>query len=255
MCGIAAILFFPAHRPPEMRREIGEIFTRNLLFNEERGKAATGLAVLHLDGTLQVHKEAIPASQFVIGEPYRRMIAALDDETTLWLGHTRLPTKGAPANNDNNHPIRAGQVVGVHNGNITNDDALFAHWGYPRQAEVDSEIIFRLLSDLDATAALEPYTRQACQRVRLMEGKFTFLAADVRQPGRLLVLKHHNPLCVHYHQPWQALIFSSRYIFLRKAFGKIVLTEALPHDQLLVYEAQRLPQLGNTPVDICHLNQ
>ncbi len=253
MCGIAAILFAPRERPPEVRREIRAMFTRNLLFNEERGKAATGLAVLRMDGSAEIHTAAVPASRFIQTKRYRELLAALDGQTTLWLGHTRLPTKGSPANPRNNHPIRAGNAVGVHNGHITNDDALFARWGYERQAEVDSEIIFRLLSDLDAARPDAAYTALACQRVRLLQGQFTFLAADVRRPHRLLVLKHHNPLCVHYHPAWHALVFSSRYIFLRKAFGKIVLTEALPHDTLLAYNALRLPELANNPVCTCTL--
>ncbi len=253
MCGIAAILFAPGTRSPEVRREIRDIFTRNLLFNEERGRDATGLAVVRADGRVHIHKAAVPASEFVHTRAYQDLIENLDEQTVLWLGHTRLPTKGDPANQANNHPILARHVLGVHNGNITNDDALFAHWGYPRQAEVDSEIIFRLLSDLDATSSDAVYVEQACRQMRLLEGQFTFLAVDVRFPTRLLVLKHHNPLCVHYHAPWQALIFSSRYIFLRKAFGKIVVTEALPHDTLLSYDALRLPNLENRPAHTCAL--
>ncbi len=253
MCGIAAILFAPGERPPAVQQEIRDFFSRNLLFNEERGKAATGLAVLRTDGELVVYKAPIPASQFVETARYRDLLASLDAQTVLWLGHTRLPTKGAPENNDNNHPISAGEVVGVHNGRITNDDTLFTRYGYPRQGEVDSEIIFRLLSDMNPHTDEAHYAAEACQRLQLLEGKFTFLAADMRYPYRLLVLKHHNPLCAHYHAPWQALIFSSRYIFLRKAFGRSVITEALPHNTLLSYDASRLAELGNTPTYACSL--
>ena len=255
MCGIAAILFAPVERPPGVQQQIRDIFTRNLLFNEERGRAATGLAVLQADGQLSIYKDPVPASEFVESRRYRHMLASLDAGTMLWLGHTRLPTKGNPENTDNNHPILADKVVGVHNGHVSNDDDLFARWHYPRRGEVDSEIIFRLLSDLDPHTPADQYTEAVCRRLALLEGKFTFLAADVRRPGRLLVLKHHNPLCVHYHAPWQALSFSSRYIFLRKAFGRSVITEALPHSALLTYEAASLAERGNAPVQACDLAQ
>ncbi len=255
MCGIAAILFAPIDRPPEVWQDIRKIFTRNLLFNEERGKAATGMAVLRTDGRLTVHKAPVPAAQFVETERYDTLLASSNADTVLWLGHTRMPTKGSPENNDNNHPILAGKVVGVHNGRITNDDALFVRGGYPRQGEVDSEIIFRLLSGLNPHTSEARYAAGVCRRLHLLEGRFTFLAADVRLPHRLLVLKHHNPLCVHYHAPWQALVFSSRYIFLRKAFGRSVITEALPHNTLLVYDASRLAKLGNTPAYTRNLDQ
>ena len=74
------------------------------------------------------------------------------------------------------------------------------------------------------------------------------MAAHLGQPGRLLVLKHHNPFCLHYHAAWGALIFSSRYLFLRKAFGHFVRAEALEHDQLLVFDTAQLARLGAQPL-------
>lgn len=62
----------------------------------------------------------------------------------------------------------------------------------------------------------------------------------------LLVFKHLNPLCVHYHPDWQALVFSSEYLFLRRAFGRSVITEALPPDQLLYLDADHLPEVENS---------
>ena len=50
-----------------------------------------------------------------------------------------------------------------------------------------------------------------------------------------------------FHAEWNALIFSSRYIFLRKAFGHHVASEALPHEQLLLFDANHLTRLGNQP--------
>jgi glutamine phosphoribosylpyrophosphate amidotransferase len=56
-------------------------------------------------------------------------------------------TKGHPRIAGNNHPVRHGTVVGVHNGIIVNDDDLFARHGIERhepQMTVDSEVIFAL---------------------------------------------------------------------------------------------------------------
>jgi glucosamine 6-phosphate synthetase-like amidotransferase/phosphosugar isomerase protein len=63
------------------------------------------------------------------------------------LVHVRDYTKGHPTIAANNHPIRHGAVVGVHNGIITNDDELLAARGIERAAPgmtVDSEAIFAL---------------------------------------------------------------------------------------------------------------
>src|ERR671933_426166 len=68
-------------------------------------------------------------------------------EARQLLVHVRDYTKGHPSLSANNHPIRHGAVVGVHNGVIVNDDELFAHHGIARDEAgmtVDSEIIFAL---------------------------------------------------------------------------------------------------------------
>jgi len=68
--------------------------------------------------------------------------------TSQALIHVRDFTKGHPALAANNHPIRHGAVVGIHNGIIENDDALLAHYGIGRAEPgmtVDSEAIFALM--------------------------------------------------------------------------------------------------------------
>ena len=61
--------------------------------------------------------------------------------------HVRDYTKGHPTIEANNHPIRHGSVVGIHNGIIVNDEEIFAHYGFERahpEMTVDSEAIFAL---------------------------------------------------------------------------------------------------------------
>ncbi len=246
MCGIAAVLLQPQERPPEFWQAIRQNFTQNLLFNEKRGQEATGLAVLQVDGQVQVAKLPLPASEFVKTAVYHNILAAIGPQTTLVLGHTRLPTKGTPAFHGNNHPIQVGTVLGVHNGRIYNDEALFAQCNCPRQAQVDSEIIFQLLAP--HSLAQDNYLQTVHPALQQLKGEFTFLAGDSRSANRLLVVKHRNPLSIHYHPLWQALIFSSRYVFLRKTFGRAVLTEELPRDRLMLYDSYRLKQSKHNPV-------
>ena len=253
MCGIAATLLYPQERPPEIWQEIKTFFQKNLIFNEERGKAATGLAVANLNGQLALHKAALPASQLVITVEFHTILNTVDENTTLILGHTRQPTKGDPAFDQNNHPLQAGPVFGVHNGHIENDDDLFQQSGFPRQGQVDSEIIFRLLQPISIQEHNGNYLNLVRQQIQRLQGRFTFLACDRRAAAKLLVVKHQNPLCLHFHVRWNAHILSSRYIFLRKAFGHSVITEALPHDRLLLFDATQLPDFGNQPISQCKL--
>lgn len=242
MCGIASVFLFPQARSPEVWQEIRENFTKNLLFNEKRGEAATGIAIIDIEGKIEIYKQSISAHQFIATEAYQLLINSLNEKTVLILGHTRLPTKGCPSNNSNNHPIQAGPVCGVHNGHITNDDFLFGHWGFPREAEVDSEIIFRLLENCG-----DRHLKETTSLLSYLEGRFTFLATDRRIPGCLFVVKHNNPLSLHFVPQWNSLIFSSSYIFLRKNFGSIVVTESVANHHVCVFNVEHLVNLKTNP--------
>ncbi len=73
---------------------------------------------------------------------------AVPAETQQALIHVRDFTKGHPDIEANNHPIRHGTVVGIHNGIVLNDDALLARYDIERaepHMTVDSEAIFALM--------------------------------------------------------------------------------------------------------------
>jgi len=261
MCGIVATLIYPQRRSSATWAAIAQCFTQNLLFNEKRGEAATGIAILQADGTVQIYKRSLPAHEFVLTQDYLGFLASLNEQTTLLLGHTRYPTKGAPDNALNNHPLLAGSFCGIHNGHILNDDQLFAHWQLPRQGEVDSEIIFRLLEKLAGETAASPPLGQSITlaemipSLQMLEGRFTFLASDRRFPHQLLVVRHDNPLSLHFSSEWNSLIFSSSYLFLRKTFGSVVVKEIISNDRALWFDAEDLPQLGWHPTDALALNR
>ena len=247
MCGIAALLLQPKERTELEWESIRETFNHNLVFNEERGIEATGCAVIQKDGGVIMQKMPLPASEFVTRQEYRSLIESIDENTALILGHTRQSTKGDPAFPANNHPLLADAVIGVHNGHINNDDELFARYHYPRKAQVDSEIIFRILERASPETSGEQYLGAIQPSLQLLEGQFTFLACDLRCPERLLVLKHENPLYYLYKPEWNALVFSSRYIFLRKTFGNGLAPEPVPYDRLLLFDAATLSKTGNPP--------
>jgi len=106
-----------------------------LLGIEERGGHATGVAWTDRDN-VSIDKIDTRATNFV-----RNM--TIPNYARTFLGHTRWATQGEPDNNGNNHPIDVGDIVGIHNGCVSNDDALFRQMGAEhRRAEVDSEAIF-----------------------------------------------------------------------------------------------------------------
>jgi glucosamine--fructose-6-phosphate aminotransferase (isomerizing) len=106
----------------------------------ERGADAVGYAYRSSAPEVTVHKQRSGATALL------ERIHVPEDATQL-LVHVRDYTKGHPSLVANNHPIRHGDVVGIHNGVIRNDDELFAQHRIPRaeaSMTVDSEIIFAL---------------------------------------------------------------------------------------------------------------
>src|SRR6185437_11642918 len=104
----------------------------------ERGSDAAGYCYRGPDIALAIHKQRSGASRLLdsIRVPAKARQA---------LVHVRDYTKGHPSLDANNHPIRHGAVVGIHNGIIVNDDQLFDEHEIPRAEPgmtVDSEIIF-----------------------------------------------------------------------------------------------------------------
>ena len=106
----------------------------------ERGADSVGFAYRGDDSRVTVHKQRTGASELLDR-------IEVPQTATQLLVHVRDYTKGHPRVLANNHPIRHGAVVGIHNGTIANDDELFAAHGIARaepSMTVDSELIFAL---------------------------------------------------------------------------------------------------------------
>jgi glucosamine 6-phosphate synthetase-like amidotransferase/phosphosugar isomerase protein len=118
----------------------------------ERGADAVGYAHRVPAGDVEIHKRRSGASALIED-------VVLPETATETLVHVRDYTKGHPRIEANNHPIRHGSVVGVHNGIIFNDDELMETHGFERarpEMTVDSEAIFALAEAHEASAeALE----------------------------------------------------------------------------------------------------
>jgi glucosamine 6-phosphate synthetase-like amidotransferase/phosphosugar isomerase protein len=115
----------------------------------ERGADAVGYAY------------RLPGDGAVHGEKRRTGASALLEElsvpetATQALVHVRDYTKGHPSVAANNHPIRHGAVVGIHNGIIFNDDEVLARHAIERHRQemtVDSEAIFALVEQTPASS-------------------------------------------------------------------------------------------------------
>ncbi len=250
MCGIAGILIGKAKQND--LEQLRALFTANLIANEERGKEATGALVVQSDGSWFLEKAPLDASTFTKTSKYLNLIKKIDNNTTCILGHTRRPTKGSPEDNNNNHPIVFGETIGVHNGTLSNDDEIFLTHvkagEKSRIGAVDSEAIFALIDEVPRNNGLNKQCLKLSEMSRLLQGSYTSIYIHPNEPSRVYLLKYNNPMSVHYSPQYEALFFSSRYVFLRKAFGRAVITEALPSRYGYVFEAKKIQESGKTPL-------
>src|SRR3954469_15688405 len=98
------------------------------------------------------------------------------------LVHVRDYTKGHPSIAANNHPVRHGPVIGIHNGIITNDDELLAPHSCARaepRMTVDSEAIF----------ALAAHSRSDARALEHLRGAMAAGWMDERDPGIVYVAR------------------------------------------------------------------
>jgi glucosamine 6-phosphate synthetase-like amidotransferase/phosphosugar isomerase protein len=142
----------------------------------ERGADAAGYAHrLPIGGRPSVYKQRTGASELLEQ-------IEIPAEASEALIHVRHYTKGHPSIAANNHPVRHGAVVGIHNGIIANDEEIFARHGFARhepEMTVDSEAIFAL-------------AEASSSRAEALEELYGAMAAawvDERKPGLLYVAR------------------------------------------------------------------
>jgi glucosamine 6-phosphate synthetase-like amidotransferase/phosphosugar isomerase protein len=142
----------------------------------ERGADAVGYAYRRRDEAYAtVVKQRTPASQLLDR-------IAVPDAATQLLVHVRDYTKGHPSINANNHPVRHGPVIGIHNGVITNDDELLAPHSCSRaeaKMTVDSEAIF----------ALAAHSRNEPRALEHLRGALATGWLDEREPDVVFVAR------------------------------------------------------------------
>jgi glutamine---fructose-6-phosphate transaminase (isomerizing) len=223
MCGIAGYSLSP---DAAVDRRLA---ARALLAGiAERGADAAGFAHRAGSGPVSVHKQRTGASG---------LLEAIDlpQEATQLLVHVRDYTKGHPSLAANNHPIRHGAVVGVHNGIIVNDDELFARKEIERATPgmtVDSEIIFALAE------------RSRGRTARALEQLFGSMATawlDEERPELVLARGMGRPLWTgtakdvfFFASTKHALELSEQYV------GVKLRMHELPYGSLLAIEDGRL---------------
>lgn len=202
MCGLTGIILGNSPRNSEDYEWLKESFTASLLANEVRGPHATGIVLIRRDGTYSLFKRPVSARQFICLEEYQDILAELDDNVTILMGHTRYRTIGSEFKANNNHPIRAGKIIGTHNGTIYNAGQIAKVHGLLRYADVDSEVLFRMANHYRVPAHFE-------SKLKVFKGQLTAIMVNLNKPDRIRIYKGNKPLSIRLVSDLDMLIYTS----------------------------------------------
>jgi glucosamine 6-phosphate synthetase-like amidotransferase/phosphosugar isomerase protein len=233
MCGIMGMALQKEHKIKD-GTAIRQIFKRILIKSRIRGGDATGVAFVTMHKAV-VFKHHIPAIDFTSTEFYENAATKYIDPQQISkdvghgvpfiaLGHTRAKTKGTYMDRNNNHPIVANRVVGVHNGVIGNDEELWSEYGtkLTRAGRVDSEIIFRLL-DYHSNIERGSMKKAIQTMARETTGTYACAAVNLRFPWVLWLFKGYGPIYVYHFPEVGLILFASEKRFIEESIGDVEL--------------------------------
>ena len=241
MCGIFGITV--RELPDDMPRLVVSAARQLFLLSESRGKEAAGVAILS-QGTIRVYKEATCASKMIRGKRFRRLFRealggngreANGKAPFAIVGHSRLVTQGLQTVHANNQPVIAAGLVGVHNGIIVNDAALWEKFPtLERQCQVDTEVILNLIAKFAAEEG--SLVRGVQEAFRHLEGSAS-IAVLSEHSSDLLLATNTGSLYLCTSRDGRICIFASeRYIlqellkkrFLHRRLGEPVISQVEP---------------------------
>jgi hypothetical protein len=229
MCGIFGVLVRGDAdvSPGALDRATRDLF----LLSESRGKEAAGLAMV-TPSRIEVLKDAVPASALVRTVRYRALIAAAcarpGRAPLAVIGHSRLVTDGAQETHENNQPVIAGGIVGIHNGIIVNGRLLRERFpAMVREYDIDTEVLLRLIRlFLDEGETLGAAARKAFS---LIEGAAS-VAVACDDADSLLLATNTGSLYLCESGSRRVTIFASeRYILDRLLRGCYMKALIGPH--------------------------
>lgn len=222
MCAICGIGIL-RHSPLKDSDKLKQFFTNLLCACQDGGRSATGIAFLR-EKQLEVFRRGVSASEFIKDPKYQELLniqvnqglVELQNRLYSMIGHCRIPTKGSPLNNFNNHPIVVGDVVGVHNGCIGNDDRLFAQHNLKRIAQVDTEIIFSLLSNLteNRKKTMQSAIKETCS---LITGSYACAVQSASNPYNLYLFRAFNGTEVRIYKDAGLIVFATSGSYISSA--------------------------------------
>lgn len=215
MCGQVGFILGKRKRTKNDLMKITRSFLYLMLYSESQGPHATGVAMVQKDGDYKLYKRPGRAHRHINTDGFLNTLAPLNSDTTLLMGHTRYKTRGSAKKNRNNHPLRAGVVLGTHNGTIFNADELFQKLSLPRQTDVDSEYLVRLADRCVWDGLID--VPDLLKGISFAKGLISSVLISFEDPERILVLKGNKPLTIWVNKRRLLIAYASQESWLERA--------------------------------------
>ncbi len=218
MCGIFGVL--ASRTAPYPAAFLDQALRTLVERSQSRGRDSSGLVFRAAGvGAHDVFKAAIPIGDLMAMAPVKaRLTAALDAasgaqrQPFVVMGHSRLVTNGSQRHDVNNQPVVKSGIIGVHNGIVVNDAALWTrHPNQQREFEIDTEVILAILREsLDAG-------RDVPSAVAQVEAEIEGTASlAILVPDRAILILYTNNGSLYTLRDGQGLLcFASEFFPLR----------------------------------------
>lgn len=243
MCGIFGIMAYEgdAFSQDFLRKTLTCLAT----LSESRGKESSGFAsVAPTTSKMRVIKGSVPVSAILKTTEFRNFIGSnngkpMDRYSNLFavMGHSRLVTNGSMLKDINNQPVIKDGLVGIHNGIIVNEEALWEkHAALSRDYDIDTEVLLAVIREkmrggLSTSAAVSQSVDEVFGTVSLA------LMFDDR--AQFVITTNNGSLywlCV----PGKLFLFASESYILNQAVAETGLKTMLPEIEI----AQVRPRTG-----------
>lgn len=202
-CGIAGICMTDASKADE---EWSPTEMAQLLFPALRHRGPHAFGWMTWDGAGDIQHATHPGD---VGKVSNLELVKVDEAAKWMVLHVRWATHGDTENQHNNHPLWHGDIIGVHNGVLRNDEEILAETGREfEDTEVDSEAIF---------AAVDKWGHRA--GLRKINGDMATVYSRFSKPQWLYFAKSYGRPLVFARTPAGSLVFASERKILRDVFG------------------------------------
>ena len=161
-----------------------------LIVDSIRGEDSTGLAAINIKGELTLAK--------AVGDPYQ--LFDTNKCKNIWrqansvlIGHNRFATVGK-VDRANAHPFDVGDIVGVHNGTLTNKHALLNH----NMFSTDSEALLNSIQEEGLEKTIKP-----------IMGAYALVWHDSRDGTLNFLRNKERPLFLIYSEDRKTIFWAS----------------------------------------------